>query len=47
MQPWANDDLKGERMSIDVTGFKEGQKAMWTAGDYPEVARRIETVGDR
>jgi SAM-dependent methyltransferase len=32
-------------MSIDVTGFKEGQKAMWTAGDYPEIARRIETVG--
>jgi ubiquinone/menaquinone biosynthesis C-methylase UbiE len=33
-------------MSIDVRGFKEGQKAMWTAGDYPEVARRIETVGE-
>jgi len=32
-------------MSIDVSGFKQGQKAMWTAGDYPEVARRIETVG--
>jgi SAM-dependent methyltransferase len=32
-------------MSLDVTGFKQGQKAMWTAGDYPEVARRIETVG--
>ncbi|HEY4426759.1 MAG TPA: methyltransferase domain-containing protein [Solirubrobacteraceae bacterium] len=32
-------------MSIDVAGFKEGQKAMWTAGDYPEVARRIEMVG--
>ena len=32
-------------MSIDVNGIKEGQKAMWTAGDYPEVARRIESVG--
>jgi SAM-dependent methyltransferase len=33
-------------MSIDVEGFKQGQKAMWTAGDYPEVARRIEVVGE-
>jgi SAM-dependent methyltransferase len=33
-------------MSIDVDGFKQGQKAMWTAGDYPEVARRIATVGE-
>jgi SAM-dependent methyltransferase len=33
-------------MSIDVAGFKAGQKAMWTAGDYPEVARRIKTVGE-
>jgi SAM-dependent methyltransferase len=32
-------------MSIDVSGFKQGQKAMWTAGDYPEVARRIAPVG--
>ena len=28
-------------MSIDVSGIKEGQKAMWTAGDYGEVAQRI------
>ena len=33
-------------MSIDVSGIKEGQKTMWTAGDYPEVARRIEAVGE-
>jgi SAM-dependent methyltransferase len=33
-------------MSIDVSGFKQGQKAMWTAGDYPEVARRIAPVGE-
>jgi SAM-dependent methyltransferase len=33
-------------MSIDVQGFKEGQKAMWTAGDYAEVAQRIVAVGE-
>ncbi len=33
-------------MSIDVTGIKEGQKAMWTAGDYAEVAVRIVPVGE-
>src|SRR6516162_7734242 len=33
-------------MSIDVSGFKQGQKAMWTAGDYPDIARRIVTVGE-
>lgn len=32
-------------MSLDVSGFKQGQKAMWSAGDYPEVAHRIEAVG--
>jgi SAM-dependent methyltransferase len=32
-------------MGIDVSGFKQGQKAMWTAGDYPEVALRIASVG--
>lgn len=31
---------------IDVSGFKEGQKAMWTAGDYPEVSRRIASVAE-
>ncbi len=33
-------------MSIDVAGFKEGQKAIWAAGDYAEVAQRIVTVGE-
>ncbi len=33
-------------MSIDVAGFKEGQKAMWTAGEYAEVAQRIVAVGE-
>ena len=36
----------GNEMSIDVTGIKEGQKAMWTAGDYGEVAQRIVSVGE-
>ena len=32
--------------SIDVSGIKQGQKAMWTAGDYPTVAKRIVEVGE-
>jgi SAM-dependent methyltransferase len=28
-------------MSIDVGAFKEGQKRMWSAGDYPDLARTI------
>jgi len=31
-------------MSVDVSGIKQGQKMMWTAGDYPEVSRRIASV---
>jgi SAM-dependent methyltransferase len=33
-------------VSIDVSGIKQGQRAMWSSGDYPEVARRIESVAD-
>jgi len=33
-------------MGIDVEGFKQGQRAMWTAGDYAEVAQRIAEVGE-
>ncbi|HWF33585.1 MAG TPA: methyltransferase domain-containing protein [Solirubrobacteraceae bacterium] len=33
-------------MSIDVSGIKQGQRMMWTAGDYPELARTIATVGE-
>ena len=33
-------------MTIDVSAIKQGQRAMWTAGDYPEVARRIVEVGE-
>jgi ubiquinone/menaquinone biosynthesis C-methylase UbiE len=33
-------------MSIDPGAFKEAQKAMWTAGDYGQVAQRIASVGN-
>jgi SAM-dependent methyltransferase len=33
-------------MSIDVNAFKQGQKAMWAMGDYPELARTIAGVGE-
>lgn len=29
-------------MSIDVSAFKEGQRRVWSAGDYPDVATTIE-----
>jgi SAM-dependent methyltransferase len=31
-------------VSIDVSAIKQGQRMMWSAGNYPEVARRIESV---
>jgi ubiquinone/menaquinone biosynthesis C-methylase UbiE len=34
-------------MSIDVSGIKQGQKAMWSMGDYPDIAKRIEDVAER
>ncbi len=34
------------QMSIDVSGIKEGQRRMWTAGDYPDLARTIEGVAE-
>lgn len=33
-------------MSIDIEGFKQGQKAMWAMGDYPDLARWIAAVGE-
>jgi SAM-dependent methyltransferase len=33
-------------VSIDVDAIKQGQRAMWASGDYPQVARRIETVAE-
>jgi ubiquinone/menaquinone biosynthesis C-methylase UbiE len=31
-------------MSIDIGAFKEGQKNVWSAGSYPDIAQRIEEV---
>ncbi|HEY7933361.1 MAG TPA: class I SAM-dependent methyltransferase [Solirubrobacteraceae bacterium] len=33
-------------MSIDVSAIKEGQRMMWTAGDYPDIARLIASVAE-
>lgn len=33
-------------MSIDVSRIKQGQRMMWATGDYPQVARRIESVAE-
>jgi SAM-dependent methyltransferase len=31
-------------MTLDVAGIKQGQRAMWSAGDYPDIARWIESA---
>jgi len=33
-------------MSAEAEQIKQGQRAMWTAGDYPEVAQRLEPVAE-
>jgi SAM-dependent methyltransferase len=33
-------------MSIDVSGIKDGQRRMWTAGDYPDIARLLTGVAE-
>jgi SAM-dependent methyltransferase len=33
-------------MSIDFDGIKEGQRRTWAAGDYPDIARRIEGAAE-
>ncbi len=33
-------------MSVDVSGIKQGQKMMWSIGDYPDIAQRIQGVAD-
>jgi SAM-dependent methyltransferase len=33
-------------MSIDVSGIKQGQKMMWSIGDYPDIATRIQGVAE-
>jgi SAM-dependent methyltransferase len=34
-------------MAVDVAGFKETQRKVWAAGDYPDIARRIESAAER
>jgi SAM-dependent methyltransferase len=33
-------------VTLDVAGIKQGQRAMWSAGDYPEIAQRIESAAE-
>jgi SAM-dependent methyltransferase len=33
-------------MSIDVSGIKDGQRKMWTIGDYPDIARTLTGVAE-
>jgi hypothetical protein len=33
-------------MSIDVSGIKDGQRKMWTTGDYPDIARTLTGVAE-
>ena len=33
-------------MSIDAGAIKQGQKMMWSIGDYPDLARNIEGVAE-
>ncbi len=33
-------------MGIDVEGFKDGQRLMWSTGDYPDLATTIQGVAD-
>ena len=33
-------------MALDVEGFKRGQRTLWSAGDYPDIARYIESAAE-
>jgi SAM-dependent methyltransferase len=33
-------------MSIDVSGIKDGQRVMWSVGDFADIARRIAPTGE-
>jgi SAM-dependent methyltransferase len=39
-------DEEWRSMSIDVSGIKEGQRKMWTVGDYPDIARTLTGVAE-
>jgi SAM-dependent methyltransferase len=34
-------------MTLDVTGFKQVQRKIWSSGDYPDIARYIESAAER
>jgi ubiquinone/menaquinone biosynthesis C-methylase UbiE len=38
------DRSESERVSVDFESIKQGHRAMWASGDYPRIARRIESV---
>ncbi|HUA75215.1 MAG TPA: methyltransferase domain-containing protein [Solirubrobacteraceae bacterium] len=33
-------------MDIDVSGIKQGQRTMWASGDWPDLARTIQSVAE-
>jgi SAM-dependent methyltransferase len=33
-------------VALDVDQFKQGQRRMWSSGDYPEIATRIESAAE-
>ena len=33
-------------MALDVTGFKQTQRKIWSLGDYPDIARYIESAAE-
>jgi ubiquinone/menaquinone biosynthesis C-methylase UbiE len=34
-------------MAVDVAGFKQVQRMIWSAGDYPDIAQRIESAAEQ
>ncbi len=34
-------------MTLDVAGFKQAQRKIWSSGDYPDIAQRIESAAER
>ena len=34
-------------MALDVQGFKQGQRKVWSSGDYPDIAKLIESAAER
>ena len=34
-------------MALDVAGFKQVQRRVWSSGDYPDIARYIESAAER